>query len=99
MVGSITTFLKTLTKPVFHYFIRSDNDNAMAKFTHRILPETGFKHAPGALMIRKNAREGDGEKVWSQLADNTRTWNPRSSYRNDKFHQNEIHLDVDIIFQ
>ena len=25
MVGSITTFLKTLAKPVFHYFIKSDN--------------------------------------------------------------------------
>ena len=64
MVGSITTFLKTLAKPVFHYFIKSDNDNTMTKFMHRILPETGFKHAPSALMISKNAREGHGEKVW-----------------------------------
>ena len=69
MVGSITTFLKTLAKPVFHYFIKSDNDNAMTKFTHRILPETGFRHSPNALMISKNAREGHGEKVWSTLAD------------------------------
>ena len=93
MVGSITTFLKTLAKPVFHYFIKSDNDNAMTKFTHRILPETGFRHSPNALMISKNAREGHGEKVWSTLADSSRTWNPRSNYKKDKFHQSEIHLE------
>ena len=93
MVGSITTFLKTLAKPVFHYFIKSDNDNAMTKFTHRILPETGFRHSPNALMISKNAREGHGEKVWSTLADSSRTWNPRSNYKKDKFHKSEIHLE------
>ena len=68
MVGSITTFLKTLAKPVFHYFVKSDNDNAMTKFTHRMLPETDFRHSPNALMISKNAREGHGEKVWQTLA-------------------------------
>ena len=93
MVGSITTFLKTLAKPVFHYFVKSDNDNAMTKFTHRILPETGFKHSPNALMISKNAREGHGEKVWETLASSSRTWNPRSNYKKDKFHQSEIHLE------
>merc|ERR1712121_197709 len=46
MMGSITTFLKTLAKPVFHYFIKSDNDNAMTKFTHRMLPETGSNTRP-----------------------------------------------------
>merc|ERR1712121_619400 len=46
MVGSITTFLKTLAKPIFHYFVKSDNDNAMTKFTHRMLPETGSNTRP-----------------------------------------------------
>merc|ERR1712002_449310 len=93
MVGSITTFLKTLAKPVFHYFVKSDNDNAMTKFTHRMLPETDLKHSPNALMISKNAREGHGEKVWETLASNSRKWNPRSNYKKDKFHQSEIHLE------
>ena len=93
MVGSITTFLKTLAKPVFHYFIKSDNDKAMTKFTHRLLPETGFKGSPNALMISKAARQGDGERVWSTIAENTQTWNPRSSFKNDKFHKSEVHLE------
>merc|ERR1712112_296011 len=93
MVGSITTFLKTLAKPEFHYFVKSDNDNAMTKFTHRMLPETDFRHSPNALMISKNAREGHGEKVWETLAGSSRTWNPRSNYKKDKFHQSEIHLE------
>ena len=93
MVGSITTFLKTLAKPVFHYFIKSDNDKAMTKFTHRLLPETGFKGSPNALMISKAARQGDGERVWSTIAENTQTWNPRSSFKNDKFHKIEVHLE------
>ena len=76
MVGSITTFLKTLAKPVFHYFVKSDNDNAMTKFTHRMIPETNLKHSPNALMISRNAREGHGEKVWEALASNSRKWNP-----------------------
>ena len=93
MVGSITTFLKTLAKPVFHYFVKSDNDNAMTKFTHRMIPETNLKHSPNALMISRNAREGHGEKVWETLASSSRTWNPRSNYKKDKFHQSEIHLE------
>merc|ERR1712002_569512 len=93
MVGSITTFLKTLAKPVFHYFVKSDNDNAMTKFTHRMLPETDLKHSPNALMISKNARKGHREKVWETLASSSRTWNPRSNYKKDKFHQSEIHLE------
>merc|ERR1712002_715717 len=93
MVGSITTFLKTLAKPIFHYFVKSDNDNAMTKFTHRMLPETNLKHSPNALMISRNAREGHGEKVWEALASNSRKWNPRSNYKKDKFHQSEIHLE------
>ena len=93
MVGSITTFLKTLAKPIFHYFVKSDNDNAMTKFTHRMLPETNLKHSPDALMISRNAREGHGEKVWEALASNSRKWNPRSNYKKDKFHQSEIHLE------
>merc|ERR1712002_896019 len=93
MVGSITTFLKTLAKPLFHYFVKSDNDNAMTKFTHRMLPETNLKHSPNALMISKNAREGHGEKVWETLASNSRKCNPRSNYKKDKFHKSEIHLE------
>ena len=93
MVGSITSFLKTLAKPVFHYFIKSDNDKAMTKFTHRLLPETGFKGSSNALVISKAARQGDGERVWSTIAENTQTWNPRSSFKDDKFHKNEIHLE------
>merc|ERR1712002_569549 len=93
MVGSITTFLKTLAKPVFHYFVKNDNNNAMTKFTHRMLPETNLKHSPNALMISRNAREGHGEKVWEALASNSRKWNPRSNYKKDKFHQSEIHLE------
>merc|ERR1712112_67036 len=55
--------------------------------------ETNLKHSPNALMISKNAREGHGEKVWETLASNSRTWNPRSNYKKDKFHQSEIHLE------
>ena len=93
MVGSITSFLKTLAKPVFHYFIKSDNDKAMTKFTHRLLPETGFKGSSNALVISKAARQGDGERVWSTIAENSQTWNPRSNFKNDKYHQNNIHLE------
>ena len=92
MVGSITTFLKTLSKPVFHYFIKSDNDKAMTKFTHRLLPETGFKGSLNALVISKAAQQVDGERVWSTIAENLQTWNPRSNFKNDKFHKNNIHL-------
>merc|ERR1712089_98467 len=38
--GSVTTFLKTLIQPMFHYFIHSDNDPVMEKFTNRFIPET-----------------------------------------------------------
>ena len=55
LVGSLTSFLKTLAKPVFQYFIKSDNDHAMTKFTHRVLPETGFKGSPKAIEISRAA--------------------------------------------
>ena len=32
--GSITSFLKTVARPIYHYFIKSDNDPAMEKFTN-----------------------------------------------------------------
>ena len=93
MVGSLTSFLKTLAKPVFQYFIKSDNDHAMTKFTHRVLPETGFKGSPKVIEISRAAQQGDGEGVWTKLAENSRQWNPRSSYKNDRFHQSEIHRE------
>ena len=83
MVGSLTTFLKTLAKPVFSYFIKSDNDHAMTKFTHRVLPETGFSSSPKAIEISRAAREGNGEEVWHRLSADPRQWNPRSLYKND----------------
>ena len=92
MVGSIASFIKTLAKPVFHYFIKSDNDKAMTKFTHRLLPETGFKGSSNALVISKAARQGDGERVWSTIAENTQKWNPKSAFKEDKFHKSEIYL-------
>merc|ERR1712082_289857 len=47
--GSITTFLKTVARPVYHYFIQSDNDPAMEKFTNRFVPETSFQGASNAI--------------------------------------------------
>ena len=96
--GSVTTFAKTLLKPIFHYFIKSDNDEAMTRFTHRILPETGFKGSSNSMIILKAANLGDGEPVWSTIVDHSKTWNPRSVFRNDKLHQDPIHLQYRKIF-
>ena len=93
VVGSLTTFLKTLATPIFSYFIKSDNDHAMSKFTHRVLPETGFSGSSKAIEISRAAREGNGEEVWHRMSSNPRQWNPRSLYRNDRFHQSEIHRE------
>ena len=58
-----------------------------------MLPETRFRGSPRAAAISRAARQGDGEEVWSKIATNARTWNPKSSYKNDKFHQHKIHLE------
>merc|ERR1711873_135251 len=41
--GSITTFLKTVDQPVYHYLIQSNNDLVMAKFTNQFVPETSLQ--------------------------------------------------------
>ena len=58
--GSITTFLKTVARPVYHYFIQSDNDPAMEKFTNRFVPETSFRGASNAITMQGAAEVGDG---------------------------------------
>ena len=83
MVGSLTSFLTTLAKPIYSYFIKSDNDHAMTRFTHRVVPETGFGSSPKAVEISRAAREGNGEEVWHRLSADPRQWNPRSLYKND----------------
>ena len=93
MVGSLTSFLTTLAKPIYSYFIKSDNDHAMTRFTHRVVPETGFGSSPKAIEISRAAREGNGEEVWHRLSADPRQWNPRSLYKNDRFHQSDIHRE------
>ena len=89
----MTKFLMSLAKPVFSYFIKSNNDHAMTKFTHRVLPETGFSNSPKAVEISRAAREGNGEEVWHRLSADPRQWNPRSLYKNDCFHQSDLHCE------
>ena len=93
LVGGVTSFVKSLAKPIFSYFIHSNNDHAMQKFTNRLLPETGFKDSAGAHIIRQSAHEGDGEKVWHQLSNQPRYWNPRSNFIRDKYHKSETHIE------
>ena len=62
--GSITTFLKTVARPVYHYLIQSDNDPAMEKFTNRFVPETSFQGSSNAIMMQGAAEVGDGAQVW-----------------------------------
>ena len=78
--GSITTFLKTVARPVYHYFIQSDNDPAMEKFTNRFVPETSFQGASNAIMMEGAAEAGDGARVWDTMHYNSEAWNPRSSW-------------------
>ena len=58
--GSITTFLKTVARPIYHYFIQSDNDPAMEKFTNRFVPETNFEGASNAIVMQGAIEAGDG---------------------------------------
>ncbi len=82
--GSITTFLKTLAQPVFHYLIHSNNDPVMEKFTTRFIPETSLQGSSNALMMQGAAEEGDGARVWETMHRNSEAWNPRSSWNHLK---------------
>ena len=82
--GSVTTFLKTLIQPMFHYFIKSDNDPVMEKFTNRFIPETTLQGSSNGLRMIGSAQDGDGNAVWETLHKNTETWNPRSSWTHIK---------------
>ena len=78
--GSITTFLKTVARPVYHYLIQSDNDPVMEKFTNRLVPETSFQGSSNAIMMQGAAEVGDGARVWDTMHHNSEAWNPRSSW-------------------
>ena len=82
--GSITTFLKTLAQPVFHYLIHSNNDPVMEKFTTRFIPETSLQGSSNALMMQGAAEEGDGARVWETMHRTSEAWNPRSSWNHLK---------------
>ena len=78
--GSITTFLKTVAQPVYHYLIQSNNDPVMEKFTNRFVPETSLQGSSNAIMMQGAAEEGDGARVWDTMHHNSEAWNPRSSW-------------------
>ena len=78
--GSVTTFLKTVCQPIYHYLIRSDNDPVMKKFTSRFIPETTLQGSSNAVMMHGAAEEGDGSRVWETMHRNAQSWNPRSSW-------------------
>ena len=82
--GSVTTFLKTLIQPMFHYFIHSNNDPVMEKFTNRFIPETTLQGSSNGLRMLGAANEGDGAMVWETMHQNTEAWNPRSSWNHIK---------------
>ena len=82
--GSVTTFLKTLIQPMFHYFIHSNNDPVMEKFTNRFIPETTLQGSTNGLRMIGAAEEGDGAMVWETMHQNTEAWNPRSSWNHLK---------------
>merc|ERR1712089_24832 len=82
--GSVTTFLKTLIQPMFHYFIHSNNDPVMEKFTNRFIPETTLQGSSNGLRMQGAAEEGDGAMVWETMHQNTEAWNPRSSWNHLK---------------
>ena len=82
--GSITTFLKTLAQPVYHYLIHSNNDPVMEKFTNRLVPETSLQGSSNALIMQGAAEEGNGAQVWETLHQNSEAWNPRSSWNHLK---------------
>ena len=82
--GSITSFLKTVARPIYHYFIQSDNDPAMEKFTNRFVPETSFHGASNSVIMQGAIEAGDGGRVWDTMNYNSEEWNPRSSWTHIK---------------
>merc|ERR1712115_620368 len=82
--GSITTFLKTLAQPVFHYLIHSNNNPVMEKFTTPFIPETSLQGSSNALRMQGAAEEGDRAMVWETMHQNSEAWNPRSSWNHLK---------------
>ena len=82
--GSITSFLKTVARPIYHYFIQSDNDPAMEKFTNRFVPETNFHGASNSVIMQGAIEAGDGGRVWDTMNYNSEEWNPRSSWTHIK---------------
>ena len=82
--GSITSFLKTVARPIYHYFIQSDNDPAMEKFTNRFVPETNFHGASNSVIMQGAVEAGDGGRVWDTMNYNSEEWNPRSSWTHIK---------------
>ena len=82
--GSITSFLKTVARPIYHYFIKSDNDPAMEKFTNRFVPETSLHGASNAIIMEGAVEAGDGGRVWDTMKYSAEAWNPRSSWTHIK---------------
>merc|ERR1712002_247954 len=76
----ITTFLKTVARPVYHYLIQSNNDPVMEKFTNRFVPETSLQGSSNTIMMQGAAEVGDGARVWDTMHHNSEAWNPRSSW-------------------
>ena len=93
LIGGVTSFVKSLAKPIFSYFIHSNNDHAMARFTSRLLPETDYKDTPQAHLITKAAQQGDGEGVWHQMSSKVKVFNPRSNFVHDQYHQDPTHIE------
>ena len=96
--GSITSFLKTVTRPIYHYFIKSDNDPAMEKFTNRFVPETSLHGASNAIIMEGAVEAGDGSRVWDTMRNSAEKWNPRSSWSHikDRSHSEKIAFKKEI---
>merc|ERR1711954_2419 len=69
---------------MFYYFIHSNNDPVMEKFTYRFIPETTLQGSSNGLRMLGAAEEGDGAMVWETMHQNTEAWNPRSSWNHLK---------------
>ena len=96
--GSITSFLKTVARPIYHYFIKSDNDPAMEKFTNRFVPETSLHGASNAIIMEGAVEAGDGGRVWDTMKNSAEAWNPRSSWTHikDRSHSEKIAFKKEI---
>ena len=96
--GSITSFLKTVARPIYHYFIKSDNDPAMEKFTNRFVPETSLHGASNAIIMEGAVEAGDGGRVWDTMKYSAEAWNPRSSWTHikDRSHSEKIAFKKEI---